>query len=380
MLMQGAGGGSFRRKVQAVRRLLCTHYPAFLFGRDKVPGPHAFVYHDVEPETFEADLRFLRNNGYRTLTTAEFVTTVRGLKSSRSVLLTFDDAGRNFFDVARPLLMKYGAKATVFAPTYWVGRREKFLPKINAGGQFMTWEQLLICQKSGLVDVQSHAHRHALVPTSNRLIDFASPASLHRYHFYDWPMRWNGYEDELGPPPLGTPVYISQPLLSAKHRVLEDFAITRSCQMAVSSHGGAAFFDQKNWKSELKNLYESKINHGANVKQLDRQSFERLVASEFVSSQKIFEERLGAESRFLAYPWMLGSKWSLNLAQEFGIAAVFGVGLDFRRARRVQGPLKAFGRIKGEWLRFLPGDGRGQLQQVLPAKIKAFINCQHLAH
>ena len=373
-------GRALRRWIPSLRRVLSTHYPSFLFGRVENPGPHAFVYHDVEPETFEADLRFLSDNGYWTLTTADFVATERGRKSSRSVLLTFDDAGLNFFEVTLPLLMKYGAKATVFAPTYWVGRKDKSVTKINAGGQFMTWEQLLICRESGLVDVQSHAHRHALVHTSNRLIGFASPASIDRQHFYDWPMRWNGYEDELGPPPLGTPIYISQPLLSADHRILEDSKLARICQNEVSSHGGASFFIQKNWKSELESLYFSQIRHGVNFIRLDRLDFERLVVSEFVSIQHIFKKRLGKESRFLAYPWMLGSKLSLKIAQQHGINAVFGVGLDFRHARKVQGPLKAFGRIKGEWLRFLPGNGRLRLHQVLPAKIKAFINYQHLAH
>jgi hypothetical protein len=108
--------------------------------------------------------------------------------------------------------------------------------------------------------------------------------------------------------------------------------------------------------------------------------FQDLVTSEFQHARQRFERELGVKPRYLAYPWMLGSRLSLDLAKESGITAVFGVSLDFRRARRLTGPVPAFGRLKGDWLRFLPGRGRLQLRDILPGKLKSFLRSQHLAH
>src|ERR671923_2901009 len=100
---------------RAIKRLLSTRYPSFLFGMPlrahEIP---VFIYHDVEVESFTADLQFLTENRYRTLSTEEFVGAIRGGAPDRCVLLTFDDARRNFFDVAFPLLQQYGIKATLF--------------------------------------------------------------------------------------------------------------------------------------------------------------------------------------------------------------------------------------------------------------------------
>jgi hypothetical protein len=76
---------------------------------------------------------------------------------------------------------------------------------------------------------------------------------------------------------------------------------------------------------------------------------------------------------------MLGSERSLELATEFGITSVFGVGLDYGRARRIT-RLPAFGRLKGDWLRCLPGKGRRRLWEIIPEKVKDFWGQQHLAH
>jgi hypothetical protein len=61
------------------------------------------------------------------------------------------------------------------------------------------------------------------------------------------------------------------------------------------------------------------------------------------------------------------------------MAAVFGVGLDYGRARRIT-RIPAFGRFKGDWIRFLPGKGRQRLWNVIPEKLRSFSASQHLAH
>ena len=322
---------SLARIVRSIARIARTRYPRFLFGRPLRPGEiPVFVYHDVDPEAFASDLAFLRNNSYRTLSTEEFVQHVAERAGGRAVLLTFDDARRNFWEVAFPLLRHFGACATLFAPTYWVGDGRH-------GGtaekdMFMTWDEMRTCRASGLVDVQSHAHRHALVFTSARLVGFASPQALAQYDIYDWPMRRDGEGDVQGRPPLGTPVYEATPLLSASFRVLEDQAAARACQEHVAARGGERFFARPKWAAELRTVHQERAGRAS---QMGAREFDDLVASEFVLTRRLFQEELGVAPRYLAFPWMLGSARSLALAAEHGIEAVFGVGLDFRRVGRV---------------------------------------------
>jgi len=209
----------------SIKRLGKTHYPSFLFGFPvKAAEIPVFVYHEVETQSFSADLKFLQDNGYRTLSPDEFMRQDRKPADERRVLLTFDDARRNFWEVAFPLLVEFQAKATLFVPTFWMGGRmaeSDTAPAARSNEMFMTWEQLRICSRSGVVDVQAHAHRHVLVYTSTKLIGFASPGMLEQYDIYDWPMRSGGDQDLLGFPALGSPIYEATPLLSAPLRILE---------------------------------------------------------------------------------------------------------------------------------------------------------------
>jgi Polysaccharide deacetylase len=370
------------RVGRALGRLWATRYPGFIFGRPLRRGEvPVFVYHEVETETFSADLAFLMENGYRTLTTEEFVDMNRGISvSQRAVLLTFDDARRNFFEVALPVLRKFNTRATLFVPTLWIGgSRHGSGPATISEDEselFMTWEQTRACRDSGLVDVQSHAHRHALVYTGESLVGFASPDRLARHPIYDWPMRQEGEGEALGRPPLGTPVYLAEPLLSARSRILENVKAVRACRERVEAGGGMAFFRRRDWASRLRAVHQAS---GGRAERLEDGPFEALVESEFVLSQALFETEMRYRPRFFAFPWMLGSERALEFAAKFGMAAVFGVGLDYGRARRIT-RLPAFGRYKGDWLRFLPGEGRQKLWNTIPEKIRGFLAAQHLAH
>ena len=71
---------------------------------------------------------------------------------------------------------------------------------------------------------------------------------------------------------------------------------------------------------------------------LSPDAFRALVASEFELNREQFRKHLGVPPSCIAYPWMLGSPLSLELAKRHGIRTAFGVALDYgaerRRARR----------------------------------------------
>ena len=356
-----------RRNLRALLRLSRTHYPGFIFGLPVTGGTPVFTYHDVEPKEFAGDLEFLARNGYRTLGLDEFVAT-RKNPPGRCVLLTFDDARKSFYTVALPLLRQYRARATLFVPSYWMG-----------ADLFMSWAQVRECRESGLVDVESHAHRHALVFTSQRLVDFATPAALARFDIYDWPMRSVDGADELGLPQAGTPIYAAEPLLSAARRYVENTELAQACREFVRQGGGAEFFKQP---GALKSLAAFHGQRAARLpgQFLPEEAFVRLAASEFECCREAFRTHLGFAPRYLAYPWMLGSRRSLELARRAGIEAAFGVALDYRAARDHNLPIAVFGRLKCEWLRFLPGTSRANVLGAIKRKLKGFRQTQHLAH
>ena len=59
---------------------------------------------------------------------------------------------------------------------------------------------------------------------------------------------------------------------------------------------------------------------------------------------------------------------------------VFGVGVDFRAARRPGLPVPVFGRLKGDWLRCLPGKGRVHALPVLAGRLRRVTTLHHLTH
>jgi peptidoglycan/xylan/chitin deacetylase (PgdA/CDA1 family) len=373
---------SIRRFARTLGRIAQTRYPGFLFGlrlgRGEIP---IFTYHEARVDEFTRDLEYLRRNGYRTLSLAEFFReSVKKGTAAKSVLLTFDDARKSFWDVGVPLLQEFQARATLFVPTYWM--TPAAMRYRSTSTLFMSWEQVRAALDSGLVDVQSHAHRHALVNTSDRLIGFATPDALAKYDIYDWPLRNVHEGEELGYPELGTPIYSAAPLLSAEHRFIEDPDIAQACQRHVRDHGGADFFRHSDWQQQLRRVYDdvTESRDGRTGEQMTDADFRALVASEFEECRARFRTQLGYDPGYLAYPWMLGSPYSLQLARDFGMSAAFGVALDYGKAKSRSLPLPVFGRLKADWLPLLPGLGRSSLSSMLTRKISGFSRDQNLAH
>jgi hypothetical protein len=367
-----------RQMANSVGRVISTRYPRFLFGLPlaarEIP---IFYYHDIEPRAFARDLEFLAKNGYRTLRLEEFIQ-AQNQKTplKKAVLLTFDDARKNFWQVAAPVLREFNSFATLFAPTFWVDDASR--GGTLGQGLFMDWNELRDCANSGYVDVQSHAHRHTLVFTSDRLLGFANPEWLARYDFYDWPMRHAAGVDGLGRPPLGSPVYSAFPLLSAEQRYLENEDVVNACTTAVERGGGAAFFERDGWQAELRALHAAR-SASAPGRIMSSDAFAALVESEFEYSRSLFQQKLGYAPQYIAYPWRLGSHASLGVAKRHGVTAAFGVAMDYRKSKAPDLPIPVYGRLRPDYLQLLPGNGRTSLIGLVAGKISGFSTDQYMA-
>jgi peptidoglycan/xylan/chitin deacetylase (PgdA/CDA1 family) len=101
----------------------------------------------VRESVFEAQMKFLRENGYRVIPLEELFSFLdfKGRIPPKSVIITIDEEWRSAYDVAFPILKKYGYPATFFAYTDYM------TPK--------GWELLREMSRYG-IDVQGHTKTH----------------------------------------------------------------------------------------------------------------------------------------------------------------------------------------------------------------------------
>lgn len=120
--------------------------PIFLYHSVR-PGKHAY---SVRPETFDAQLHYLRDSGYSFVTLGALVGHLRRGTPlpPKPAVLTFDDGWQNQYQNALPILEKHGAVATFFITTDVLGR-----------GAYMRWDQAKELARRGM-EIGSHARRH----------------------------------------------------------------------------------------------------------------------------------------------------------------------------------------------------------------------------
>jgi peptidoglycan/xylan/chitin deacetylase (PgdA/CDA1 family) len=111
---------------------------------------------------FDAQMEYLKREGYTTVDLADVLAWRRGLRDlpPRPVVITFDDGDRSVLEYAYPILKKYGLKATLFVVTSKVGQKWE---RVDCLG----WDELRALRESGVFSIQSHSHDlHRKVKTS----------------------------------------------------------------------------------------------------------------------------------------------------------------------------------------------------------------------
>lgn len=118
---------------------------------DKVRYPDT----EITPQDFEAQMQQLKNAGISVISMGDFLAWRRGEKNipARSAIITLDDGWNSTYDVAWPILKKFGYPFTLFVYTDYV----KGGPK--SGGGSLTWGQLGELRDAG-ADIESHTVSH----------------------------------------------------------------------------------------------------------------------------------------------------------------------------------------------------------------------------
>jgi len=135
--------------------ILTYHSTRFLRKSDT----RLIKYFDVAPNIFGQQMKYLKDNGYTSISFDALVEAIAGTTTlpEKPVIISFDDGWRNQYLDAFPILKKFGFTATFFVWTRAIGHHRNF----------MTWDQLKEMHAAGM-HIASHTLTHQML---NRIRD-----------------------------------------------------------------------------------------------------------------------------------------------------------------------------------------------------------------
>lgn len=354
------------------RWLATRTYPAFVTARQPAPldarAVPAFIFHGVEPERFEQQMRFLAENRYHTLDADEMAAFLAGtfVPPPASVMLTFDDGERSLYRVAFPLLRRYGFKAVVFLVP--AAMRDTPAPA-SSGKEWLSWPEVKELQSSGHVDCQSHTWRHERMFVESQRVDFVRPGVFVDGLGVDNPVVRDGAQDRRLVE-LGAPIYRMAPRMGDLPKYVDSEAVRGACSAHVLAHGGADFFSRPEWRRELRAVFDAARNrHGDG--RIETPAEQRAAILEGLArAREMLQAKLGKDIVHVAYPWSHGGALSVALSREAGYRTNFWGPIRHTRLNRPGQDPFFIARLKDDYLMRLPGRGRESLADVFLLKLR----------
>ncbi len=194
-------------------------------------------YLSIPPEMFEQQLQTLKDNGVEVISMEDFLAWRRGEKSipKKAAIISIDDGYQSGYDVAWPMLKKFGYPFTMFVYTNFV----------NAGGKSITWDQLAEMRDAG-VEIGSHTLSHS---------DLNARKGKSDAEYEEWLMKEIGGSKQMIEEKLGIKVRaLAYPL--GKHN--------ENVRKAAAAAGYDVAFS----------VYGQRLGHDADAMQLGRYSIE----------------------------------------------------------------------------------------------------------
>jgi peptidoglycan/xylan/chitin deacetylase (PgdA/CDA1 family) len=120
-----------------------------------VPPQDADIYRtdlSVTPDNFRAQMAYLVQNGFNTVDFYDLSLAIVNKRElpPNSVIITLDDAYRDNYENAFPILQEFGLKATIFVPTDFIDA---------ANPNYLTWEMINEMSAYGIrFEVHSRTH------------------------------------------------------------------------------------------------------------------------------------------------------------------------------------------------------------------------------
>ncbi len=269
-------------------------------------------------DIFEEHLAWL-NRRYKTISLMEYWQIRNGHMPpvKNPLVITFDDGYLDNWVWAFPLLMKYGMKATIFVSPEFVDEKAGCRPvsddshsrgddssEVDSWG-FLSWEEMRMMERSGLIDIQSHAMTHTRHFVSERMTGIHHPGGSILYPVINafpdikpYYMGMNNLENLL---PYGFPLFEDRPALVArKVEINPDFI--NECVSLFKEYD----FTRYNQAEALRIAQPLLSSYLSAEKLIVRREtddeYEARVDSELRLSRKIIGEKLDKEVLFLCWP------------------------------------------------------------------------------
>lgn len=155
-------GGAPTSPTRCDRVVITTEaLPVLMYHQISRERDDASARYCMHPDQFEAQLRYLRDSGYRSVTLAEWRAAMQKQTPlpGRGVMLTFDDGYANFLTEAWPLLQKYGFSAMVFLVSEHSGGKSEWDASFFKPAPLLDWAAIRQLRAAG-VQFGSHTASH----------------------------------------------------------------------------------------------------------------------------------------------------------------------------------------------------------------------------
>lgn len=362
-------------KVRGLLDLLGGCYPRFLFAGPVGPWLPVFHFHQAREEKLEPCLRYLAENGYRTVTSeAVEALVLRGIHPGPDcVVLCFDDAWASLWTVAAPLLRRYDMRAVTFAIPGRIQDHPEPRPTLadpdhdpavdDSDQPCVSWSELRALHDSGTIDVQAHTWSHAMIFCDQNITGFLHPGSA--VHPHELPLLLSGSKPRfLRAQELGAPLYTRRSAMSGALGY-DNPGARQACVEHVREHawrkGGASFFERPGWEETLRRLCAAHHGRFETEQQRDQRIFQDLL-----QAREVLNHKLGVNTvRQMCFPWAIAGASARNLARQAGYSTAFSDRLFGSRAVRANDPPYALMRLRHEFIFCLPGANRRRFWDVV---------------
>jgi hypothetical protein len=320
--------------------------------RNLIPEIPVVYFHSVAPaknpywvrnfltfelSSFENFLKFLKKGNWQTIPLKEYYEIrKRGKKPKNKICcLTFDDGYVDNYIYLWPLLKKYGFIATIFINPESVDQRYKPFPTLEDVWEgsntlseieqwgYLSWEEMRIMQKSGVIDIQSHTLTHTKYFVSDELKGFHYPGDDCLYPIGNlFPER--------------KPYYITDPeferLVPFGYPFFEELSSVIAKRVTISDDFNNEVIDLLK-KIDLRDEHSIRAAHkiimpvynywsGKIIEKIETsEDYYTRVKNEIYLSKKIIEEKLNTKVSFLCWPHGDNSEELHQMSMEAGYLA-----------------------------------------------------------
>ncbi|MCK4763594.1 MAG: polysaccharide deacetylase family protein [Candidatus Aminicenantes bacterium] len=319
--------------------VICYHSVALSKNKNRHSGIMT-----LELKYFEDHLKYLTGRKYRSIFLDEYYAVEKGEQShpkdQRAVCLTFDDGCLDNWIYVFPLLKKYHMKATIFVSPEFVDTRnpvrknleahwnnEAALAEIDRWG-FLSWEEMRIMEKSGLVDIQSHTLSHTKYFISDKLTGFHRPRAVPLYaianrhpHRKPYYIEDPQFEKLL---PYGSPLFEEESAITARRVFInEDF--NRDVVEKLANTDWRSAYDFPALFKKIEPLYKEYKEQGKLIvgKESEAEYRDR-VGREISFAKEIIEKELNKKVEFCCWPHGDNNEYAHRKALETGHLATTG--------------------------------------------------------